>query len=145
MGKSIRKDGKVQKCFDQKIWHFCGIKGDCMNIGFIILVELVMYCRRKRRNQFELYSLSHLIPSCLVSPPSYRNIGEPWSRILGWRRFFKIHLWLPIGDLLISGINSSEPEFQILHRMRSKRLIPGMKPCGLNCPTCPFIEPGTIL
>ena len=49
-----------------------------------------------------------------VSPPSYRNIGEPWSRILGLRRFFKIHLWLPIGDLLISGINSSEPEFQIL-------------------------------
>ena len=24
-------------------------------------------------------------------------------------------------------------------RMRPKRLIPGMKPCGLNCPTCPFI------
>jgi len=29
-------------------------------------------------------------------------------------------------------------------RMRPKRLIPGMKPCGLNCPTCPFIEPGTV-
>ena len=23
-------------------------------------------------------------------------------------------------------------------RMRPKRLIPGMKPCGLNCPTCPY-------
>ena len=33
----------------------------------------------KRRNQIELYSLSHLIPSSLVSPPSYRNIGEPGS------------------------------------------------------------------
>ena len=30
-------------------------------------------------------------------------------------------------------------------RMRSKRLIPGMKPCGLNCPTRPYIEPGTII
>ena len=27
----------------------------------------------------------------------------------------------------------------------SKRLIPGMKPSGLNCPTCPFIEPGTVI
>ena len=26
-------------------------------------------------------------------------------------------------------------------RVRPKRLIPGMKPCGLNCPTCPYIEP----
>ena len=25
-------------------------------------------------------------------------------------------------------------------RMRPKRLIPGMKPCGLNCPTCPYIQ-----
>ena len=24
-------------------------------------------------------------------------------------------------------------------------LIPGMKPCGLNCPTCPCIEPGTVI
>ena len=24
-------------------------------------------------------------------------------------------------------------------------IIPGMKPCGLNCPTCPYIEPGTVI
>ena len=24
-------------------------------------------------------------------------------------------------------------------------IIPGMKPCSLNCPTCPFIEPGTVI
>ena len=30
-------------------------------------------------------------------------------------------------------------------RLRPKRLIPGMKPCGLNCPTCPYIEPGTVI
>ena len=30
-------------------------------------------------------------------------------------------------------------------RMRPKRLIPGMKPCGLNCPTCPNIKPGTVI
>ena len=30
-------------------------------------------------------------------------------------------------------------------RMRPKRLRPGMKPYGLNCPTCPFIEPGTVI
>ena len=30
-------------------------------------------------------------------------------------------------------------------RMRSKWLIPGMKPCGLDCPTCPYIEPGTVI
>ena len=29
--------------------------------------------------------------------------------------------------------------------LRPKRLIPGMKPCGLNCPTCPYIEPGTVI
>ena len=29
--------------------------------------------------------------------------------------------------------------------MRSKRLISGMKPYGLNCPTCPYIELGTVL
>jgi len=27
----------------------------------------------------------------------------------------------------------------------SKRLIPGMKPSGLSCPTFPFIEPGTVI
>jgi len=31
------------------------------------------------------------------------------------------------------------------HRMRPKRLISGMNPCGLNCPTCPYIEPGTVI
>ena len=30
-------------------------------------------------------------------------------------------------------------------RMRPKRLIPDMNPCGLNCPTCPYIEPGTVI
>jgi len=25
------------------------------------------------------------------------------------------------------------------------RLIPVMKPCGLSCPTCPYIEPGTVM
>ena len=30
-------------------------------------------------------------------------------------------------------------------RMRPKRLIPGMKPCGLNFPTCPYIEHGTVI
>ena len=30
-------------------------------------------------------------------------------------------------------------------RMRPKRLMPGMKPCGLNCPTCPYIELGTVI
>ena len=30
-------------------------------------------------------------------------------------------------------------------RMRPKRLIPGMKPCGLYCPTYPYIEPGTVI
>ena len=30
-------------------------------------------------------------------------------------------------------------------RMRPKRLIPGMKPCGLNCPTCPYLAPGTVI
>ena len=30
-------------------------------------------------------------------------------------------------------------------RIRPKRLIPGMKLCGLNCPTCPYIEPGTVI
>ena len=29
-------------------------------------------------------------------------------------------------------------------RMRPKRLMPAMKPCGLNCPTCPNIEPGAV-
>ena len=24
-------------------------------------------------------------------------------------------------------------------------IIPSMKPCGLNCPTCPYIEPGTVI
>ena len=41
---------------------------------------------------------------------SIQKLWEPCSRILGWRRFFKIHRWLPIEDLLIS----SEPELQIL-------------------------------
>ena len=31
------------------------------------------------------------------------------------------------------------------HRMRPKRLISGMKPCGLNCPTCRYVEPGTVI
>ena len=30
-------------------------------------------------------------------------------------------------------------------RMRPNRLIPGMKPCGLNCPTCRYVEPGTVI
>ena len=30
-------------------------------------------------------------------------------------------------------------------RLRPKRLTPGMKPCGLNCPTCPNIKPGTVI
>ena len=30
-------------------------------------------------------------------------------------------------------------------KMRSKRLIHGMKPSDLNCPTCPYIEPGTVI
>jgi len=29
--------------------------------------------------------------------------------------------------------------------LRPKRLIPVMKPCGLNCPTCPYIELGTVI
>ena len=29
--------------------------------------------------------------------------------------------------------------------IRPKRLIPGMKPCGFNCPTSPYIEPGTVI
>ena len=30
-------------------------------------------------------------------------------------------------------------------RMRPKGLILGMKPCGLNSPTCRYIEPGTVI
>ena len=30
-------------------------------------------------------------------------------------------------------------------RLRPKRLIPGTKPCDLNCPTCPYIEHRTII
>ena len=81
----------------------------------------------------------YLISNCLVSPLSYRIIGEPWSRILGWRGVFKIHLNLrdKLRDKLIR-VRIPDPP-----RMRPKRLIPGMKPSDLNCPTCPYIEPGT--
>jgi len=30
-------------------------------------------------------------------------------------------------------------------RTRQKRLIPGMKPSGLNCPICPYIDHGTVI
>ena len=40
----------------------------------------------------------------------------------------------------MAGINSIIlARFPDPPRMRPKRLVLGMKPCGLNCPTCPYI------
>ena len=35
--------------------------------------------------------------------------------------------------------------FQNLLESGQRGIIPVMKPCGLNCPTCPYIEPGTVI
>ena len=84
-----------------------------------------------------LYCPSYIILNCPLSPTLYNNIGELLSRILSYG-----YLYRRPPNLRDKLIRSRIPDPP---RMRPKRLIPGMKPCDINCPTFPYIEPGTVI
>ena len=74
------------------------------------------------------------------------SVENRWRyRIFSFEKLIISYLGFSVKLYLGSAKRQNSQNWSQNNDIFSILVIPGMKPCGLNCPTCSYIEPGTVI